>query len=729
VSNKDEVNNNIKVVKEKNGDSDDLTDMELLITSGSKEEILEYDKQKIVDSLMRETGMARSTASQIASKVDKEIKSQNYNTVSTSYIRELIQLELRRRGFTKKVEEYDNIIFPIYNIENIIESSTNGKPKEINATISSYVLRDFSLKRVFSSKIRDAHLSGSIHIHGLNKPTSFYQGVTNFEYIKNNGLEIFGKNFYTNQINDMASFLNLVSHFSEYFQKYFVGAIGFVYSNVLLAPFFQEEEDNVENEIKNFMSSLGGANRHDNDNTFVEFGLSWSIPDELKNVPALGPNGKYMVVIEKKDAQGNKKYEKIPLLDKIIRGNKWKPRYIKLLQEEEEDEILNIEIATYGDFENESRKIASIMSSYNDIKNIDCNFLSNIKLILLINKNDCQDDDLLDIVNNTINLDVFFVDNQQKYVRQPCGVNFNLNGKNSIFNQEIDKLNEGILQHITINLPQCAYTALNDDKDIIFERLSEILFVVAEAHNQKKKYIKKIDSIDNINSKINIINQSNPNCSIGFVGLNEFIDFILIHNEDIEKSKADLRLEILSYIYLEINKYSEEMGLNLVLEESIFNSVNMRFAKIDVKNYPDKAKQVIQGDKRTNNIYYSDSDRLNCSDKTYVNDYINNYTSQQMVIKGHANMLIFLDNLTVSKIKKIFDYISSISCEVCILAQNFYICSQCSHVYKDPQEICENCDNADFEILAHDGYMYTLVSSWNETKKGEFEERKTVDLK
>jgi len=732
-----EESNNIKVVKENNNDTEDVTNIELLITSESREEIIEYDKQRIIDSLVKETGMARSTANQIAAKVDKEILSHNYDTVSTSFIRELVQLELRRRGFSKKVEEYDNVVFPIFNIENIISSlsSNNHNPLHIDNTISSYVLKNFSLKRIFSLEIRDAHLAGRIHLHGLGCPLCLYQGITNIDHIKQNGLSIFGEDFSDKEVKDFNSLLNLIIRFIDSFQSYFIGAVGLSYVNVFLAPFITEEADiSVQQKIANFLFSLKKLVLNGNKNSFVEFGLTMEVPDVLKNVPAVGIGGRYVVIIEKKNKDGEIYQEKKAVLDKIIKGNRWKPRYIQILQEQEEDEIVNIRLATYSDFKQEAIKIAQIMLEQNSIDNINVNFLPNFKFILSLNVDqiDKIDKQIFGILSKSINVDFIFDKNKPKSLRQPCGLSFDTKGTNK-FSNISHTLHDSIFHHVTINLPQCVYrTEDNITKVSVMKQISEILSIAVEAHHQKVRYIKSLTNLKTIDNFVNqdgifqILNLEKPTCSIGFVGLEELLAVLLPCEEN--KNLEDLRLEIISHIYITLNQLSESSGINLVIEESISESVNMRFCKIDIRNYG-LAKSIIQGDKRTNKIYYTDSIHIKYSSSLGLWDRVQIESLKHSIVKGHLNLLLFVKNINQDSLMNFIKKVCEESpCESLSLAQNFLICSDCFHVFNEDISECPHCTSVNRGVLAHDGYLYSLVSNWNETKLGEFEDRIFLSL-
>lgn len=718
----DEVNNNnIKVVKKSDEDAD-ITNIELLIASESNEEIVEYDRQRIVDSLVKETGMARSTANQIAARVDREIRKHNYEMVSTSFIRELVQLELRRRGFTKKVEEYDNVVFPLYNIENVINSITpDDSLYKIDATVSSYVLKNFSLKRIFSSDVRDAHLSGRIHLHGLDSPLCFYQSAISLEYIKKYGMKLF------NQASlppcDLKTLLDLTAKFLSYFNSYFVGAVGLSYVNVFLAPFVSDmDDDDVNESLLCFLHNIKNINLAGHKKLFVEMGIYWGIPDVLKDAPVLGPGNKYMVVVEFRDISGGTYQKKLPLLDVVMKGNKWKPRHIKMLQEQFSDEIVDIRLATYADFEDEARSLAKMLLEYNSIQSVNSMHLPNFKFVVSLGV-DKVDDNLLSLIANGLNIDII-IDRDQKYIRQPCGGMLDINGTKGNGLNTDNFLNDGIVSHITVNLPQCIYRCNELNKANAFDAVSDVIHIAAEAHKEKWKYIKSsgetisiINELMNDNG-LNIVKNNIPKCSLGFVGLEEFTE--ALSQIDNSVSVDDLRLEVLSHIYLCLKELSSSYGINFVMEESISESVNMRFCRIDLKRY-DMAKKLIKGDKRTDKIYYTDSTSISYSKDVPLLDRIKLESLKHGIIKGGLNLLLFMQHIPNNdELRSLLQHIcEDTTCEGLSLALRLTFCNECLRMSAETS-CCPYCNSEHLSIVSHDGYSYSFVSTWNGTKLGEF---------
>ena len=163
---------NIMVLKRKEG-AEDATDIALLVSTSSKEEINLWDKSKIVNSLILETNASRELASEIADRVEERIVDSRMTTVTTSIIRELVDLELLERGLGTMHKKHSHLGLPMYDVEQIItsankeNSNTTHNPESINLTLAEAILKEFALRNVFSEDIARAHMVGDIHLHDL----------------------------------------------------------------------------------------------------------------------------------------------------------------------------------------------------------------------------------------------------------------------------------------------------------------------------------------------------------------------------------------------------------------------------------------------------------------------------------------------------------------------------------------------------------------------------------
>jgi len=164
--------NSIRVLKRKEA-AEDSTDIALLVSTSSKEEINLWDKSKIVNSLILETEASPELAQEIADRVEERIVQGRMNTVTTSIIRELVDLELLERGLGTMHKKHSHLGLPMYDVEQIItsankeNSNTTHNPESINLTLAEAILKEFALRKVFSEDIARAHMLGDIHLHDL----------------------------------------------------------------------------------------------------------------------------------------------------------------------------------------------------------------------------------------------------------------------------------------------------------------------------------------------------------------------------------------------------------------------------------------------------------------------------------------------------------------------------------------------------------------------------------
>jgi ribonucleoside-triphosphate reductase (formate) len=162
----------IRVIKT-NGQSSDATDIALMVATSSQQEINIWDKSKIINSLVKEVGAAEVLAREIADSVEKRLVDAGLTQVTTSIIREFVDLELLQRGLGRMHEQHSHLGLPMYDVEQIIgtankeNSNTTHNPESINLTLAEAILKDFALRRVFSDDIAQAHLVGDIHLHDL----------------------------------------------------------------------------------------------------------------------------------------------------------------------------------------------------------------------------------------------------------------------------------------------------------------------------------------------------------------------------------------------------------------------------------------------------------------------------------------------------------------------------------------------------------------------------------
>ena len=85
----------------------DSTDLSVFVRT-STDNIVAWDRQKIVEALVRETGIKPEVANIIGVEVEKQIKALSIETITAPLIRELVDVKLLEYGLEearRKVEE------------------------------------------------------------------------------------------------------------------------------------------------------------------------------------------------------------------------------------------------------------------------------------------------------------------------------------------------------------------------------------------------------------------------------------------------------------------------------------------------------------------------------------------------------------------------------------------------------------------------------------------------
>ena len=173
----------------------ETTDLTLFVrTSG--EEIIRWDRQRIVDALMREADIDDQVAAEIAKEVEKQIISSGINVLTTALIRELVNVRLIERGLEKERRLHGRLGFPLYDVRQLIlhqnkrDANIPHSPEGTNLIFAEGIKKDFSLHDIFSADIGEAHATGDIHIHGLGYIDRPYSCCQSLEYLKINGLKL-----------------------------------------------------------------------------------------------------------------------------------------------------------------------------------------------------------------------------------------------------------------------------------------------------------------------------------------------------------------------------------------------------------------------------------------------------------------------------------------------------------------------------------------------------------
>jgi len=683
----------------------DATDIAMQVSTVSAEEINLWDKQKIVDSIIREAEAAPELAREIADEVEKTLMATGQTRITTSLIRELVDLQLMERGLSQMLEKHTNLGLPMFDVENIItqankeNSNTTHNPESINLTIAETVLKQYALQRIFSEDIARAHYEGDIHLHDLGFCVRPYCGGHSLEYVKKFGLRLPNITSTSSPARHPEVLIGHMVKMASTLQSYYAGAIGWEAVNVFFAPFlvglpYEKIQQLAEMLVFEF-NQLAGA--RGSQVVFTDFNLYWNVPRHLKDAPAIGPGGE-------PTGKPYSEYEKEA------------QSFLKAL----------FEIYLEGDAMGKTFVFPKPLLHIND------DFFKTEGWEEFL--------DLACEVASKQGITYFVYDRGDEItVSQCCRLKLKLDEVDLKEALTPEKMRFSALQNITLNLPRLAYRA-HGSEEMVFSEIEKTMDMVGRAHLQKKKFILSLMELGS-EGPVSLLTMEHDGEKylrldrltylVGLLGLNEMVQHHT--GEQLHESQEALRfgLKVVAHMSLVCERLSKKYGINMVLEESPAESSGYRLAKLDMKYFPSQTREVVKGEIETDNYYYTNSIHM-ATDAPI--DYIERVEKQSLfhpLIKAGAIIHIWLgehEPPAASIRKFVVKTFEETNAAQIAFSPEFTVCNACSRTSRGLSEECPRCGSTDtYGITRIVGY-FSKVSTWNKGKLGELDERKRTSL-
>ena len=358
-------------------DKGDITDQSLLLVNSMTEgAVTAWERNKITARIANAIGLDWDKAAEIAKDVESQIIASGLTRVSTALIRELVNNALIDRGFNGQLQDLTMYRVPRDFIWNLMGDKNNensniasNNPEAVSFDIASLVLKQFAFDAVFSKEVADAHTMGLVHVHDANFPHRYYCGSHSIEYIKKYGLKGLVTLGTTSKPAKTASVLT--GHLNTYLasmQAYYAGALGLGYVNTFYAPYLMGMTDKEIKQIAQeiiFNCSQNAFSRG-GQCLFIDTNVDTGVPSYFKNVPAIGPGGKYMFV-----PAGKTREEWVPLEEACIEDD-WclvyngpDGNHYAVVREHDGKQTFNYQeqgkVLTYGDFEDEAQRMCGAL--------------------------------------------------------------------------------------------------------------------------------------------------------------------------------------------------------------------------------------------------------------------------------------------------------------------------------------------------------------------------------
>lgn len=712
----------LKITKQTNA-----TDLALMVDSTSKLERTEYDEGFIKDALIKEINCSEDVATEVAALVTEKLNDSKLQVITTSFIRQLVNMVLLEKGYDKELKSNAEVTIPFYDITELIEhankenGNTTHNPESINLALAEKAIKEYALKTVFDEEVSKAHMMGEIHIHDLGMINRYYCSGHSPEYVKKHGIKdipsIPTNSKPANSANVLARH---ICSMTQFLSGQFAGAIGWEAVNVYFAPLLV---DMTYKEIKQLaqtlifdLSQLAGA--RGGQVSFTDFNIYANIPNHYKEVYAMGPRGKFMV----------KDY-----LENIY--------YFDTREETKEFAEKNgYVILKYKDFAVQSKLFARAILEVVEDGDADGMPFAFPKINFHINEESFKDKDTKALLMRACTsaskngCPYFIFDRSACSISQCCRLKIDFTEKDMELINTPEELRFVGGQNVSINLPNVVLKVGNNYDDVLKE-IEHRIDLACRAHIARKGYLTRISKAEN--SPLSFytkgmdgkpyVRTEQISWLIGIVGLNECI-YNLMGKELHDSDDAFLKgLEIIAFMNDKLKEYSKKYNIAIKLEETPAESTAGRFAKLDIKHYGDKAyhKENEFGVYYTNSVHFPVD-----SDVDYITRLMKQSKFHSLVEAG--SMIHIWGGEFMPDPMAIYDLLEKTwyktKCVQWVLSPEFTICKSCNKKHNGLHDVCPSCGSDNVRGLTRITGYYVFVDKFNSSKRAELKDRKRESI-
>jgi ribonucleoside-triphosphate reductase len=557
----------------------------------------------------------------------------------------------------------------------------------LNNYLSSKIISQYWLMRIYTPRIRKAHIGGAIHLHDLPSLSAYCVGWDIRELLMNGFRGVAGK-VESTPARHFRSALGQVVNFFYTMQGESAGAQAFSNFDTYLAPFIREDDLNYEQvlqSVQEFIFNMNVSTRVGFQTPFSNLTFDITIPEFMKDEAV------------------------------IVGGKMLDYAYGDL---EEEMKMFNkayIQIMYNGDAV--GRIFTFPIVTYNITKDFDWNFEELFKLTAKYGS---------PYFSNFINSNMKPEDVRSMCCRLRIDNKSLLSKGGGYFGASPLTGSIGV---VTVNLSQIGYLA--KDEGQFFEKLEEIMEIAKESLELKRKAIERFTELGLYPySKIYLgkIKQSfgrywaNHFSTIGIIAMNEAL--LNMFGLDISSEEGvEFAIKTLQFIKKKILEFQEQTGNLYNLEATPAEGASYRLALIDKKNYPNIKTAGEDGEP-----FYTNSTLLPVDFSGSFFEALEHQNKLQPLYTGGTVFHVYLgeSNSNWVSLANIINKIASkTNLPYFTITPTFSVCS--THGYfAGKKEKCPNCGK-DCEVYSRVVGYFRPVSQWNKGKQEEFRLRKTYD--
>ncbi len=551
----------------------------------------------------------------------------------------------------------------------------------LNNYIASEVSKTYWLHKIYNEKIRNAHLSGDIHIHDLNIIAVYCVGwdlkdllMEGFQGVKGKVESAPAKHFRTA--------LGQVVNFMYTMQGEAAGAQAFSNFDTLLAPFIRYDKlsyEQVKQSMQEFVFNMNVPTRVGFQTPFTNITMDLTVPSYYADHPVI-IGGELM-------EETYKEFQ--PEMDMLNKA------FFEIMMEgDASGRVFSFPIPTYNitkdfDWDNENIKGLWEMTAKYGIP-----YFSNF-----INS-DMSPEDARSMCCR------LRIDNRELEYRGG-----GLFGSNPL---------TGSVGVVTINLPKLADNSKT--KEEFLEKLADLMETAKESLEIKRNLLEDLTDknlypytkfyLRDIKARFGVY-WKNHFSTIGLIGMNEACENLFGKNIGSKEGKQ-FALEVMDFMRAKIIEFQKETGNNYNLEATPGEGTSYRLAKLD-KNHKYK--------------YFTNSTQLPVNYSDDIFEVLEHQDDLQTKYTGGTVVHIFagerITNMETMKnlVKKVCN---NYKLPYFTFSPTFSTCPNHGYIAGEHFK-CPEC-GADCEVYSRIVGYIRPVSQWNKGKQMEFQNRKTFEI-
>ncbi|MBI2629619.1 anaerobic ribonucleoside-triphosphate reductase [Candidatus Pacearchaeota archaeon] len=671
------------------------TDEIYIRTSSEKFEV--FDRSKISRSLIKETGIKEEQADGIAMEAEKFIKNLNLSFISSPLIREIVNVKLLEYGLEEARKKYTRLGLPIYDIEQMLSQGTSTDikrenanlqhtPETINWIISGETLEQYAMLKLFPQNLVDPHISGDYHIHILSNAATRPNCIQHVPAIFfKHGLKVDGTGTHTSVAGPAKHLSVAIQHSAKILlaaQTQMAGGQSIDCFNVWLAPFARGlKDEEIKQAVQEFIYELNQSYvARGGQVVFSNINWELGIPNWLKNVPAIGPEGKEVGVYgdyEEESLKILREYTKVKIKgDYSGKQHMWPNDVYKVRPGDfekypEELKLIHEFAAKYG--------TPYIANGFPEWQTENFNYMG------------CR-----------TRLD-------SKY----AGVWGSLRTGNDIY--------------ITLNLPRIAYESKgNDDKffELLNRRLEKMKEILLIKHKISDDLLHRQNLLKFLTQKFDgeeYYQFMNTTKTFGYAGLTEAMKVHtgnhLHENPDAQKFGISVIQRMRDYA----NQCVKDYGLRFSVIASPAETCAARLSKLDISKFGNNV--IFSGTKEA--PYYTNSHMVKMDANFPMAEKIKIEEKYHPITNGGHIMHLWLGEQSPSA-----ESMLELTKKICKrdigfwgYTRDYSVCNSCGNFEYGLKNKCSNCGSEGLSRYSRITGYYQKVEGWNPSKKQELKDR------